>query len=319
MRRLRHVKEGGELKLVHVRTHRDCPLLRPDPEGQVNALVLGVLGKAQDKEGVKIHAVTTLPHEVRILARFDDTPQMKSFMHFFDGNISKILGALPDVRQRGGSFWRDRYRHVDVGDVDDADQVAALKEVLGLPCTEGFVDRPADWPGVHCAAVLTQGGAQLEGAWHSENSTEDVVVRLSPLPCWGLRSTAERRGLVRKLVREIERDCARARRRTGRASLGAAAVLALDPRQGPHDVPRWETPWFLALDEAHRKQMEAAYLGIVQAYRWAADNLWQVEPPVSFPHGTFPPPLPLNSATGGNARDPSDRGSPPPNPLPGDR
>jgi hypothetical protein len=304
MRRLRLVKEGGELKLLHVRTHRDCFFLRPDPAGQVNGLVLGVLGKAQAKENVQIHAVTTLPHEVRIMTRFNDTPQMKSFMHFFDGNLSKILGERPDVRQRGGSFWRDRYRHVDVSDVDEADQVAALKEVLALPCTEGFVDRPADWPGVHSSGVLTQGAQQLRGAWHSENGTEDVVVRLSPLPCWVTRSTSERRGLVRKLVREIERESALARRRTGRASLGAAAVLALDPREGPYDVPRWETPWFLSLDTATREQMAAAYLDIVKRYRRAADSLWQVEPPIPFPPGTFPPPLPLTDGlTGGHERD----------------
>ena len=304
MRRLRHVKEGGEIKLLHVRTHRDCPFLRPDPEGQVNGLVLGVLGKAQAKEGVQIHSVTALPHEVRIQARFNDTPQMKGFMHFFDGNLSKVLGARPDVRQRGGSFWRDRYRHVDVCDVDDADQVAALKEVLALPCAEGFVDRPGDWPGVHCTEILTQGGTQLRGTWHSEEGTEDVVVRLSPLPCWASRSTAERRGLVRKLVREIERETANERRRTGRTSVGAAAVLALDPRDGPWDVPRWETPWFFSGDADRRAQMEGVYLRIVERYRLAADSLWQVEPPVPFPHGMFPPPLPVTGGlTGGNVRD----------------
>jgi hypothetical protein len=292
MRRLRSVKLGGELKLLIVWTRCDCPFLRPDRDGQVNSLVLGVLAKAQSKENVEVFAVAVLPHEVRILARFDDTRQMKSFMHFFDGNLSKIVGPLPDVRQQGGTLWRDRYRDIDVHDAPE-DQVACFKEVLAAPCAEGYVDRLSDWPGVHCADVLCQGAKKLKGTWHhpAEGTVEEVEVRLTPLRCWADLAPTQRRGKTRKLVREIEAETAR-RRGTGHPACGAEAVLALDPRDGPVDVPRWETPYFFSLDEEARGKMREIYLEVVKDYRDAANRLRRMKPSVAFPEGTFPPPLP---------------------------
>ncbi|MHC4925509.1 MAG: transposase [Planctomycetota bacterium] len=293
MRRLRLVQQGGELKILHVRTARDCPFLRPDPRGQVNALVCGVLGKAQQRTGIDVIAVTVLPHEIRIYVWAHDAQELRDFTQFFDGNISKVIGELPDVRQRGGSFWRDRYRDIRVSDAT-ADQVAAFREILAAPCTEGYVDHPAEWPGVHCVDALTQGKAQLRGVWYGKGGQrEDVTVRLSPLPCWASLSVAQRRGMTRRIVGEIHKSTLQRRKKTGRASCGAAAVMALVPQEGPADVPTWETPAFFSLDKGTLDSMRNAYLTVVEGFRRAADALPLVDLVIPFPAGTFPPPVPI--------------------------
>lgn len=297
MRRIRNVKPGGELKLLLVRTRQDCPFLRPDREGNVNRLVLGALAQAQKSVPLRLLGFVVLPHEVRIFAWPRETAEMRDFMHHLDTNLSKEVGRLDDVRQSGG-FWRDRYRSVDVSDAPE-DQVACLKELLAAPCEALFVERPGGWPGVHCLGALLH-GESLRGVWHdrTNGTVEELEVRLTPLPCWGSLSEKQRRAEVAKLARAAEDETARGRQRSGLKTCGARAVLELDPRQGPEDVPRWSTPAVFSLAAATRRRLRQAYEQVLAAYRRAAESLRRTNPDFAFPPGTFPPPLPYAPPSG---------------------
>jgi len=56
----RYIPEGGSVVEITNRTLHGRYLLRPDPAGQMNIMILGVLGRAQRLYKVRLFAVSVL-------------------------------------------------------------------------------------------------------------------------------------------------------------------------------------------------------------------------------------------------------------------
>ncbi len=114
----------GGLVEVTCRTAQGRALLRPGPE--LNRRILGVIGRAQRRESMKIHAVVVLSTHYHMLLSPDEPSQLARFMHFVQTNVAKETADLHDWT---GPFWARRYRHVLVSPETEA-QVARLRYLL---------------------------------------------------------------------------------------------------------------------------------------------------------------------------------------------
>jgi hypothetical protein len=93
-------------------------------------------------------------------------------MDFVAGNVAREIGRLPDWREK---FWARRYRAIVVSDEPDA-QRGRLAYVLGQGVKENLVERPHQWPSVHCAAALLT-GSDLEGTWLDRTACYEARLR----------------------------------------------------------------------------------------------------------------------------------------------
>ncbi|HEV8632554.1 MAG TPA: transposase, partial [Thermoanaerobaculia bacterium] len=130
----------GSLVEVTMRTVHGRLLLRPS--SQLNDLVLGVIGRAQRKYAMRIHALAVLGNHHALLSP-DSPQQLAAFMDYLASNIAREIGKLYDWREK---FWARRYRSILVSDEEEA-QVGRLAYLLGNGVKEGLVAKPQDWPG----------------------------------------------------------------------------------------------------------------------------------------------------------------------------
>ena len=237
----------------------------------------------------------------------DSPQQLAAFMDYVAGNIAREIGRLHRWREK---FWARRYRGILVSHEDEA-QVGRLAYLLGNGIKEGLVERPHQWPGVHCARALCH-GSELHGTWFDRTAqyearrrgdsrssadfgTSEHVV-FSPLPCWeGLDPAVYRQRIV-----DLVRGAAEQGRhqRAGRPVLGRKAILSQHPHDEPLTHDRSPAPAVHAATKAMRTMLRAAYWHFVAAYREAALRLRRGDRLVRFPPGAFPPPMPYLTPSG---------------------
>ena len=87
--------ESGLVEITSRTQHGRFPM-RPSPG--VNDLILGVLGKAQARYDVILHAFVFLSNHLHILATVLSPEQLSLFMAFFKGNLAKELSRLHNWR-----------------------------------------------------------------------------------------------------------------------------------------------------------------------------------------------------------------------------
>ena len=288
---------------ITIRTIQSRLLLRPSPE--LNEIVRGVLGRALSLYDVKLAAFSVMSNHIHLLVTPANGKELADFMGYVNGNLSKEVGRLHDWT---GTLWDRRYRAINV--VDDDAQVARLRYLLSQGCKEGFVDRPADWPGANCVEALL-GGTTMTGTWidrtaryeacrrgeevAAEAFEERYPVTLTPLPCWRELSEDEYRHRCGDLVADIERETATRNAKLGRKPLGAAWVMAQNPHDRPLNSSKSPAPRVHASTKKARKLFMAACRRFVDGFRRAADLLKQGHREVEFPLYSFPPGAPFVS------------------------
>ena len=284
---------------VTLRTLHGRLLLRPS--SRVNDLIVGVIGRAQRKYGVLIHGLVFLSNHAHLLISPESPQQLAAFMDYVAGNVAREVGRLHRWREK---FWARRYRAILVSHEEEA-QVGRLAYLLGNGVKEGLVERPHQWPGVHCARALCH-GTDLHGTWFDRTAqyearrrgesrspadfgTEERIV-FSPLPCWAELEANEQRRRILDLVRTAVEE--HRRQRAGRPVLGRKAILGQHPHDEPLTHDRSPAPAVHAATRAIRLMLRVAYWQFAAAYREAALKLRRGEPFVRFPPGAFPPPMP---------------------------
>lgn len=291
----------GESGLVEIssRTQHGRYLLRPSAES--NAIIVGVLGRAQAKYGVYVHAFIVLSNHFHLLMSVLSAKQMAGFSGYFKSNVARELGRLHDWRE---SFWGRRYHHLEVA-ASDEDQAKRFMYILENGCKEGLVGSPLDWPGVSSAQALYRGEMAMKGLWRDRAAEYRARVRgqrkpspsvetvyLSPLPFLARCSAEERRQYVVDAVERVEQDTARMHERNGTKPLGARAILHRKPHDKPKEFESSPSPRFQATDPEDYALLESARTAKVAAYRAAAARLKGGETDARFPDDCFPPPQP---------------------------
>ena len=116
---------------------------------------------------------------------------------------------------------------------------------------------------------------------------------LDPLPCWRHLPPEEVRQRVKELVDDIDREAAEKRRKKGRTSMGAKAVMKQRPHHRPDKLKKSDAPPFHAKRKWVRKMMWEAYAWVGAAHCEASEKLRAGDRLANFPEGTFPPGLPF--------------------------
>jgi REP element-mobilizing transposase RayT len=297
-RRLRYIPEGHMVE-VTARTIQGRHLLLPTPE--LTDIILGVLGRAQARFSMVIHAFVFLSNHFHMLLSPVSAKQLADFMCFVNGNVAKEAGKLAGWKAK---FWGRRYQAIVVSN-EEAAQIGRLNYLLANGCKEGLVARPQDWTGASTASALLNGDQFLTGHWFdrtleyrarkagkSETYDSLETVTLTPLPCWTHLEELDRQQQVGALVQQIEEDTARMHQENGTSPLGMDRVLLQDPHGYPEDFERSPAPLFHAATKKGRLLLREAYDTFLMNYRWAAERLKAGDLYVCFPSGSFPPPRP---------------------------
>jgi putative transposase len=297
---LRFIPPGSVVEVTS-RVIQSRLLLRPSPE--VNDAILGVLGRALSMYKVELIAFAFLSNHFHLLVSPADGEQLARFMGHVKRNISDAIGRLHDW---DGALWDRRYRAIVVADADA--QVKRLRYILAQGCPEGLVASPLEWPGVHCARPLIEGGPMAgrwtdrSGLYEAKRRGEDfdpldyeymIPVRISPLPCWRGLTEFERLERCFEMVSEIEAETAKVNAKLGRKPKGAKWVLAQNPHDKPLTTKKSPAPLVHASTPRTRELFRALYRCFVDMYRKAAERLRAGEYGVDFPLHSFPPPRPF--------------------------
>ena len=301
-RRLRHTPEGGALFDVTCRTVQSRFLLRPGP--LLNEIILGALVRAKRRYGVELSAFIFLSNHLHLLVRASDSEQLARFMGYFLSKLAREVCRLTGWRDK---VFARRYQAIPISE-EEAAQVDRLMYILSNGCKEDLVERPQDWPGVHCVEALLT-GEPLKGTWFdrtqefaARNRGEqfgprkyafDETLELDPLPCWRHLSQKQYRSQIAGLVEKITAEAGVRRKATGVQPLGPAAILAQHPFGQPLKTKRSFAPRAHAFRREIRKAMYEVYAGFVSAFREAAEKWRGGDRMAKFPVGSFPPGLPF--------------------------
>lgn len=290
-------------KLVEItcRTVQGRFLLRPSPE--LNRRVLGVLGRAQRRTGLEIHAFFFASNHYHLLASPETPEQLVDFMRHIQSNIAREVGDLHDWNER---FWSRRFRDIPVSDEPEA-QVERLRYILAHGVKEGLVTRCRDWPGAHSVGALLD-GEPLSGVWYDRTALyearrtdkdarlKDVAsvetVELTPLPCWKHLDAEAVRERVARLVAEIEESHELDRQARRARVAGAHAVLRRHPHERPEKVKRGPAPRFHTATKEAWLALRESVQRFTEEFRAAAERLRSGLAEPGFPPGSFPPNLP---------------------------
>ena len=297
---------AGRLVELTTRTLHGRFLLKPS--SLVNIAIRGTIGRAQRMTGIRVYAVVFLSNHYHMLVLPDSELQLKNFMQFVHSNIARQLGRLYGWREK---FWSRRYRAVPISDEPEA-QIARFRHLLEQGVKEGLVEKPGDWPGVHCVHELTSGARHFYGTWHERTRESEVrrsgramekvgrrdfltteATELTVAPFLEGRSPEECKRFFRKMVRSIERDCKERRSAEGRKVLGKKRIESQDPFDSPEHPKRSRAPIAHAATAEIYRQMCDRYRALVLQYRLAAESLRAGLLEARFPEGSFPPPRPF--------------------------
>ena len=276
------------------------------PRPLMNEIIIGTLARTRQRHKVRVCFFVCVGNHMHLLLWAEDAGELAKFMGYLLSKLAREVGRLTGWKEK---IFGRRYTSIVVSDEEGA-QIERLRYGLAHGAKEDLVDRPRDWPGVHCVRALLEGEI-LEGLWFDRTqeylarcrgekfeplqyATQEVL-ELDPLPCWKHLTEEQRRLRVAALVEGIELEVAKRRKRTGAKPLGVAAVLAQDPLQKPKKTKKSPAPAFHAASKAMRRELWNAYALFVAAYRDAADKLRAGIRDVRFPRGSFPPALPFVS------------------------
>ncbi len=179
---------------VEVTTRTICGFYLLPATSSFARVMVGILGKAQEKYPVQIHAAVAASNHYHLILTPADAEQLADFMEYVNGNLARISDwkglhcaeALIDGKPMSG-MWYDRAIEYETN------RQAERKEArTGIP-----VER------IERGAFMTP-----------------YELKLAPLPCWRNMPRAQIRKRVAEMVAEIEAKAARLREQLGSEIVG---------------------------------------------------------------------------------------------------
>lgn len=272
------------------------------PSAALTEATLGILGRAQRRYAMQIHAFTFLSNHYHMLLTAADAEQLSRFMGFVQSALAREAGRLAGWKEK---FWGRRYQAIVVSH-EEAAQLERLRYLLAQGCKEGLVGAPAEWPG--CSSLiglLTE--EPLKGRWFDRSAeyearrlgrepaalefATDEFVGLTPLPCLMHQPPESRRRIIEELVSSIAVETKKRCEESLRQPLGPEAVRVQRPDAQPVRSKKSPAPFIHAASRRVRLAFLELYRQFVEAFREAARRLRSGDRSAEFPPGSFPPAL----------------------------
>jgi len=286
--------DAAFIYLVTVRCLQGRLFLRPSDE--TREVLEGVLARAARLNGVELFCFNFASNHMHLVVRAPGN-NLPRFMQFLLTNVSKKIGTLIHWR---GAFWERRYSAQPI--LDDTALLQKVQYVLAHGPKEGLVRRCSEWPGLSSLPLMLDGrprrvrwfnwtrrcrnalpsnrGRRTDPRW-----AEEEQLQLTPLPISGL----DRRGAVRRFLREAVRVIEEQARRQFRHVLGLAGVLRQLPQHRPQRPERRPAPWCHATLPALRIGYLQRYRSFANAYLSASAAWRKGDVQADFPEGAARP------------------------------
>ena len=297
-RPLRHIPPGAVVEITS-RTIHGRFLLRPSRK--LTAVLLGIIGRALARCGVKLHAFFFASNHYHLIVTIHDVHALTRFMNYLNSNIAREAGRMYGWKEK---FWGRRYRHIEI--LDDDAQVERLDYVLSQGCKEALIADPREWPGATCVHALLD-DSRLSGVWydrtaewHARRRGEDFVedtyaqrveFELEALPCWSDVDGVDRRRRVLAMVEDIVERTREANRAKNRDPIGVDKILAQHPHDHPESIKKSPAPRCHTTQRDHWIRFVQEARAFKEEYRAAAERWLAGARDVVFPSDCFPPPL----------------------------
>ena len=281
-------KAGEPIAVVEVTIRTLLGIYLVKPTDRNRSLILGVLGRAQERIGFELYGYAYLSNHGSLLVGVRDSVELARLMEYIHGNIARELGRK-EQSNWAGRFWGRRGRPILV--LTDEDLVGRMRYLLANSTKEGLVVHPARWPGAHCARALCEGRAD-HGVWVDRtklrllrtrasqkrpvaqaDATTHYRVRLDKLPCWTDLSDAQYQQRIREMCHDIRQQAVLERKLTKRPVLGRKRVLRMSPHHRPDQINRSPAPAVHCRDRGFRQWFIDAYRSFVAGYRAACKRL----------------------------------------------
>ncbi|MEM6532163.1 MAG: hypothetical protein AAF654_06040, partial [Myxococcota bacterium] len=312
-----HVRYFEKAGVVHVLSRVAAGMALLVPTDELNRIIAGVMGRALAiYPEVRVFAFAFMSNHFHL--ELEGGVWIPRFMRYVKGQIS--LRVKDIVGREGPTLWEGEYAAAHLP--SERSQLRAFRYILSHGVKEGLVERPEQWPGLHCAKQVFC-DAPLVGEWF--NGTRYAKARYKELQ----KPQSERRTLERGDFTEryaalqiLERLPALASLdeaayvnylsdlhieiieegraiRAGKSAIGVDAVRAT-PRRTKFEIPR--PPWFqkrrrMIVWEHHEQPDARAYLVRYWRhqidYRRNATRFLQGELDVVFPPGSHRPCAPV--------------------------
>lgn len=284
------------------RTFQGHHLCKPSP--RFNAIFIGALAKAQQRYPTPIHFAACMGNHWHLLISPPNLKAQARFLRFFTQKLSREISRLHGWE---GSVFPNRYKAIEVADEAEA-QRRRLKYLLSQGSKEGLVASPLDWPGPQFTKALVD-RSELRGIWidrqrmgsarrrgakvRETDFTEELVLKLAPLPYLAHLSLAEQKQEVVSLIRQIEDETSAQHRVAATAPMGPRRILAGNPwARSPK--PDGASPRFHVTCRRLKRSLSDSLSAFLHAYRDAANRLRRGSRGALFPENCFPPSLPFH-------------------------
>ena len=215
------------------------------PKPLINQMIAGIVGRAQHNwPEIKLYAYGFLSNHFHLMLQGEGV-DIAAFVGFIKREISRRVGQH---FQLPGTFWHNRYDCTALPTAKS--QLKCLIYILSQGVKEDLVERPEQWPGIHCAKQLMSGRAS-KGTWFdattygkdlhaarqkNPNATLNrrdyqlrYSIQLSPIPEWSRTPTTQIRANIRKLIDELVAENRKRRTAEQKKVLGVKKILELGP------------------------------------------------------------------------------------------
>lgn len=259
---------------------------------------------------VELFGFVAMSNHVHLVVRTQGK-NLAQFMRYFGSAVASGINYL--TGRRGQLFGR-RYDAQPL--LDDDATAGRLRYSLDNPRAAGLVNSHDEWPGQLLCFGFSASDSPVfkffnRMAWHEAKRPkdvtpfiEDVALTLSPLPHLSALDRDSYRRTVEGWLRDLQGEAAqqqqgdkrahdvgtRAAQPQRRSVLGVAGVIAVPIGHRPERAKHKRRPYAFGARDKLREHREA--MGIVIAlHEYAAERLRAGYRDVSFPEGTYAPPI----------------------------
>ena len=303
----------GQILEVTMRCFQSRFLLLPQ-EG-LEAIFLGVLGKAQQLYNMKICYFVALSNHVHLHLLPEDKDQLENFQRYLACNLSREVGRS---FQWSGGIFRHRYSSVPVTDEPEA-EAERLGYLLAQGMKESICPNPVDWLGPHAVKSLIRGEFTVLGGIWTDRTREceewreyrrfrkaktprvrrkkprrsdfkqPVVVELTKIPSWSQLSDEQYAEAVRDMLEAKKKEHAEEIAKV--PEHWRDRVLGLDPCSSPEKTARRPKPFCHAATREARQAFKAQLKASINAFAEASARFRQgvLEALAEFPENFYPP------------------------------
>ena len=288
---------------VTIRTLLGIFLLKPTTRN--TSLILGVLGRAQERLDFELYGYAYLSNHGSLLVGVRSAQHLAAIMEFVHGNIARELGRAEQSDWKG-RFWGRRGRPILI--LSDEDLVSRLRYLLSNSTKENLVTRPTRWPGAHCARALCTGKPDV-GAWVNRTELRDMGaagprkrrqaaeadatthyrIKLEKLPCYRHLTDSEYQQMISEMCRQIASEAAAIRKQTGGGVVGTKRLLRMSAHHRPEQLDTSSAPPVHCAEVLVKEMFLDAYRAFVDGYKAAYQTLNDRLADCQFPPGGVPP------------------------------